>query len=85
MLTIERRAWVEEVGKKVPLLRVPGADITFAFGKFWPRIDVYLHDGVPAAHRWPTGEHDIIVRRRNKPEPTLQLPEFGEAVSPWIQ
>ena len=69
MFSIERRAWVEEVGRKVLLLRLPGIDITLVFWKFWPRIGIYLHDGVPASHRWPTGEYDIIVKRTAKPEP----------------
>lgn len=87
MLTIERRAWVEEVGRNVLLFRVPGADITLAWGIFWPRIGIYLHDGVPASYRWPTGEHDVIVRRTGMPDATLPPApvDFGEPASPWIQ
>jgi hypothetical protein len=59
---ITRRAWVEESGSAVILLRVPKADITFS----WCHLDVYLHDGQPMPRRWKTelGEHNVIFRQQ---------------------
>ncbi len=68
MFSIERRAWVEETGSKVLLLRIPGADITLSFWKWWFSIGVYLHNGTPASHRWKPGEYDVIIRRTDKPD-----------------
>jgi hypothetical protein len=91
MRIIERRAWVEEVGRKVLLLRLPNMDITLAFWKLLPRICFYLHDGVPASYRWKPDEHDIIVRRTGKPEPfsplapiPVEAVKSAEPLSQWV-
>jgi hypothetical protein len=75
MLKIERRAWIEESGPRVILMRLPGADITLTFWNWRVNVGAYVHDGVPAPRRLQTelGEYDVIFRRTDEPsEPLIE-------------